>query len=83
MKNFSELLATELHLDVVVNGVLLSHGVHDHLVFDVTDVVTVDGIKILPQYHYLAVDNKLTISEPFYCWYHRASAQGWLLEPKK
>lgn len=83
MKNFSELLDTEFYLDIVVNGTVSQHGLHDSLTFDASAVVTVDGIEVLPRYQYLAVDNKLTISEPFYRWYHRASAQGWLLEPQK
>ena len=52
------------------------------LEFSVNDTVTVDGTEILPKYQYLAVDRKLTISEPFYRWYHRVSHQGWLLEPQ-
>lgn len=82
MKNFSELLATELHLDVTVNDNLLSYGLHDSLVFDAADTVTIDGLEILPKYKYLAENSVLTIHEPFYCWYHRVSGQGWLLVPK-
>jgi len=82
MKNFLDLLATEQHLDVVINGVASLAGLHDHLTFDQDDVVTVDGIEVLPRYRYLSVDNALQISEPFYCWYHRVSGQGWLLQPQ-
>jgi hypothetical protein len=82
MKNFSDLLATNLHLDVVNNGANLIFGLHDHLVFNATDIVSIDGIEILPKYRYLAVDDRLTINEPFYCWYHRVSGQGWLLAPQ-
>jgi hypothetical protein len=81
MKNFSELLATELTLDVVVNGTVTMVNLHDHMIFDADDTVTVDGIEVLPQYCYLANDGKLTISEPFYNWYHTISGQGWLLTP--
>jgi len=82
MKNFSELLATDLHLEVTVNGNTLNRGLHDQLVFDANDTVTIDGLDILPKYNYLAENSVLTIAEPFYCWYHRVSGQGWLLAPK-
>ena len=82
MKNYLDQLDTELRLDVVVNGKKSSYKLHDHLSFASTDIVTVDGIDLLPRYNYLAVDNKLIISEPFYCWYHSVSGQGWLLKPQ-
>jgi hypothetical protein len=81
MKNFSELLATELKLNVVVNGIATTANLHDNLIFNADDTVTVDDVEILPQYRYLSVNGMLTISEPFYNWYHRVSAQGWLLTP--
>ena len=82
MKNFLELLVTELTLDVVVNNTATQVDLHDHLIFDANDTVVIDGIKLLPKYQYLAVDGKITISEPFYQWYHRVSGQGWLLMPQ-
>lgn len=82
MKNFSELLDTKLHLDVVINNAELSVGLNDHLVFKAADVVIIDGIEILPRYRYLTANDQLTIAEPFYCWYHRVSGQGWLLTPQ-
>jgi len=82
MKNFSELLATELHLDVVINGHTSVAGLHDHLTFGQDDVVTVDGIDVLPRYRHMAVADVLHIHQPFYCWYHTVSGQGWLLEPQ-
>jgi len=82
MKNFSELLATKLELTVAVNGVEHAASLHDTLAFSTDDMVVIDGIEILPKYSYMAVDGKLIISEPFYRWYHRASGQGWLLEPQ-
>ena len=81
MKNFSELLATDLKLNVVVNGKAIDANLHDRLIFDANDIVTVDSIDVLPKYSYLAINGQLTINEPFYCWHHRASAQGWLLTP--
>jgi hypothetical protein len=81
MKNFLELLATDLKLDIVVNGTVISAGLHEVLIFDTNDTVIIDNIEILPKYQYLADNGKLTISEPFYCWYHRLSGQGWLLTP--
>jgi hypothetical protein len=50
--------------------------------FAATDTVIVDGVEILPRYQYLAVDGRLTITEPFYQWYHQVSGQGWLLKPQ-
>ena len=82
MKNFSDLLATELHLAVCVNDKTYSVGWAMPLEFNVSDRVTVDGTEILPRYQYLAVNRKLTIPEPFYRWYHRVSHQGWLLKPQ-
>jgi len=81
MKNFSELLATDLKLNVVVNGQAVHANLHDLLIFNADDIVTIDSIEILPQYHYLARNSKLTISEPFYRWYHQVLDQGWLLTP--
>lgn len=82
MKNFLDLLATDLYLDVVINNTKLKFGLRDPLTFDADDVVTIDGFEILPKYRHLVVENQLTICEPFYCWYHRVSGQGWLLEPQ-
>ena len=82
MKNFSDLLATELHLAVSINNTVYSVGWAMPLEFSANDIVTVDGAEILPKYQHLAVDEKLTISEPFYRWYHRVSGQGWLLTPQ-
>lgn len=82
MKNFSELLATDLYLDVVVNGEHQRANLHDFLSFEITDTVTIDDIEILPRYSYLANNGVLTILEPFYRWYHRVSGHGWLLEPQ-
>ena len=81
MKNFLDLLATELTLNVCINDQSRTVGLHDFLTFDETDSVAVDGIEILPRYSYLAINGQLIINEPFYCWHHRVSAQGWLLTP--
>lgn len=81
MKNFSELLAIELHLTVDVNGVESSTALDDFLVFDENDTVHIDGIQVLPKYKHLSDNGVLVIPEPFYCWYHRVSGQGWLLKP--
>ena len=81
MKNFLDLLATELKLNVCVNGQSRVVDLHECLTLDATDTVTVDGIEILPKYSYLATTGKLVIEQPFYCWYHQVSAQGWLLTP--
>jgi hypothetical protein len=82
MKNFLDLLATELHLDVVINGRKSVAGLHDHLTFLQDDVVTIDGIDILPWYRNMATEGVLQIDQPFYCWYHTVSGQGWLLRPQ-
>lgn len=82
MKNFSELLATDLQLEISVDGETLTAGLHDFLVFDTRHTVVVDGVEVLPKYNYLADNGMLTIAEPFYCWYHRVSGQGWLLKPQ-
>ena len=82
MKNFSELLATKLELCVDINGEVSSAGLLDPLTFNADSTVLVDGIEILPRYRYLSCNSVLTIPEPFYCWYHRISGQGWLLEPQ-
>jgi len=81
MKNFLDLRATEHHLDVEVNGQLTRVGILDNLEFNATDSVTIDGYEVLPRYQYLAENGMLKINEPFYRWYHRASGQGWLLNP--
>jgi hypothetical protein len=82
MKNFLELLATDLKLDVTVNGNQYKIGLYTSMAFDVNDLVFVDGIEILPRYQYLAKGNVLQISQPFYQWHHTASKQGWLLTPQ-
>ncbi len=82
MKNFLDLLDTNLELEIVVNGEHSRVGLHDFLVFDAETQVSVDGVEVLPRYRYLAEIGVLTIAEPFYCWYHRVSGQGWLLKPQ-
>lgn len=81
MKNFSELLATDLELEVTINGQSFTTNLKDSLAFKSTDTVSVDGIEILPRYNYLAHNETLEINEPFYRWLHRVSGQGWLLSP--
>lgn len=82
MKNFSELLATELYLDIVVNNEQTQAGLGDVLTFDINHTVAIDNIEILPKYRYLARDGVLTIDQPFYQWLHCVTAQGWLLKPQ-
>jgi hypothetical protein len=82
MKNFSDLLATDLKLHVVVNGNQYESELHTPLSFNANDLVTVDGIEVLPRYRCLTGDSTLQISIPFYQWYHKASDQGWLLTPQ-
>ena len=81
MKNFLDLLATEQHLDVVINGHASRAELHAPLTFEQHDVVTVDGIEVLPRYQHMAKNGVLHIDQPFYCWYHTVSGQGWLLQP--
>jgi|688.fasta_scaffold273808_2 hypothetical protein len=81
MKNFSELLATDLYLEVAVNNQIRRVGLHDALVFDLGDTVVIDSIEILPKYSYLGSNGVLTINTPFYQWLHHVTAQGWLLTP--
>ena len=81
MKNFLDLLATEQHLNVVINGHASQAKLHDLLTFDQHDVVTVDEIDVLPRYQHMVKDGALQIDQPFYCWYHTVSGQGWLLQP--
>ena len=82
MKNFLELLDTELVLNIEINGTPSSVDILSELKFNANDTVLVDGIEILPRYQHLAQDNTLTINEPFYAWYHQISGQGWLLKPQ-
>jgi len=82
MKNFSELLATDFLLEIIINGQPSTANLKDTLVFRDTDTVSVDGIEILPKYSYLANNGVLTIPEPFYHWLHRVTGQGWLLMPQ-
>jgi hypothetical protein len=84
MKNFSDLLDTKLHLDVLVNNEVLDFevDVHSILVFNAEDTVSVDGIDVLPKYKHLAENGVLVVAEPFYNWYHKVTGQGWLLVPQ-
>lgn len=82
MKNFSDLLATDLELSVVVDDREFSAGLHEPLKFYADQHVVVDGIEILPKFWHLSKDGVLLINEPFYCWYHQATNQGWLLKPQ-
>ena len=81
MKNFLELLDTDLTLTVVVDGNTRQAGLHDSLKFYGNEHVVIDGIEVLPKYYHLVNNGVLHINEPFYCWYHQASNQGWLLVP--
>jgi len=82
MKNFLNLLATEPHLTIVINGKEQQANLRDPLSFDADDSVTIDDIEVLPKYSYLANNGVLTIPEPFYHWLHRVTGQGWLLMPQ-
>ena len=82
MKNYLDLLATDLQLNITVNGDHCVAGLYDTLTFNKDDTVIIDGIEILPYYRYLVDNESLKINEPFYQWYHRVSAQGWLLKPQ-
>lgn len=82
MKNFSELLATDLKLTIEINGSVSVCDLHEPLCFRIDDHVLVDGIEVLPKYHYLGVNGTLAITVPFYQWLHHASDQGWLLLPR-
>lgn len=82
MKNFSELLATDFSLGIIINGQPSTANLDDTLMFHATDTVSIDGIEILPKYSYLTNNGVLTISEPFYHWLHRVTGQGWLLMPQ-
>lgn len=82
MKNFSELLATDFSLEIIVNSEQTTAGLNDALVFRSDDTVSIDCIEVLPRYKHLAIDGILEFGEPFYCWYHRVSGQGWLLKPQ-
>lgn len=82
MKNFLDLQAIDLMLEVVVNNNWYITGLRDPMKFQSTDTVTVDGVEILPKYKYLSQDGVLEINEPFYCWLHKVTGQGWLLEPQ-
>ena len=81
MKNYLDQLATELYLRITVNGRPRYVGLHECLAFEIDKQVTVDDIEILPKYKNHATNDVLSIDEPFYCWYHRVSGQGWLLKP--
>lgn len=81
MKNFSDLLAIDCDLVVQQNDQTYVWPLLEPLEFSVKDHVVIDGIEVLPWYQYLAQNGVLHINEPFYRWLHRASNQGWLLEP--
>ena len=83
MKNFLELLASNQRLTVIVDGNHSQVPLSRSLEFKVGSTVLVDGVQILPQYDYLAVNGVLTIPAPFYQWYHLVSGQGWLLMPSQ
>ena len=82
MKNFLDLLATDYQLEVSINGHSFSAGLYDDLQFVSTDTVSIDGVEVLPKYHYLAENETLNIKGPFYNWLHTVSGQGWLLKPQ-
>lgn len=82
MKNFLELLATDLTLDVDCNGVRSQVPLLETMQFQSNDCVVIDGIEILPRYGYLCQNSVLNIDQPFYQWLHHVSGQGWLLVPQ-
>ena len=81
MKNFSELLDTKLELEVTINGHKSIAALRQSMSFEESSRVEIDDIEILPRYRHLAVNGVLQIDEPFYCWLHRVTGQGWLLTP--
>lgn len=82
MKNFLELLDTELFLSVLINGRQHQLPLLEPMIFCDNDIVFIDNIEILPRYRHLAIDGQLIINQPFYQWYHQVSGQGWLLKPQ-
>jgi len=82
MNNYLDLLATKPMLKISVNGCVTEHDLQQPLIFDINDTVTVDDIEILPYYRHMFSGKYLEINEPFYCWYHAISGQGWLLNPQ-
>ena len=82
MKNFLELLDTELFLEVECNGVYSKVPLLQPMNFDSNDSVVIDGIEVLPKFWHLSTNGVLNIDRPFYQWLHHATDQGWLLVPQ-
>lgn len=81
MHNYLNQLVTELKLCVIENGHNYQAALDQPLQFSVNSTVSIDGLEILPRFCYLAKNNQLIIDQPFYCWYHLVTHQGWLLLP--
>lgn len=87
MKNFSDLLAIDSYIDIEI---CTDKGITRYqwdLLKPLTIIsynplsVLVDGIEIL-EFGYVQNGNwRVRHDEPFYRWWHRATGQGWLLEP--
>lgn len=87
MKNFSDLLAIDHWLDVLVTShqgtVRLRWPLLVNLDLACQDPtsVMIDGMDITNfGYHHDGMW-RISLHEPFYRWRHRVTGQGWLLEP--
>lgn len=89
MKNFSELLATDIDLDVEVHT---SQGVTRFcwpllkpldFIFQDPQSVRVDGMELIEFGWYENDVWKIKHNEIFCRWRHHVTGQGWLLDPIK
>jgi len=89
MKNFLDLLATDLTIDIVVvandqidqYSVPLLEPIKIAVAGNLTEL-TIDGFDAIPfAWHQ---DNvwHFEIDQPFYQWRHQITGQGWLLRPQ-
>lgn len=89
MNNFSDLLVTDIWIDIRISSaageILLRWPLLVNLDIACRDPqsVQIDGMEVID----FGYDHdglwRITLHEPFYRWRHRITGQGWLLEPLK
>jgi len=81
MKNFSELLATDLTLEIKTNGVSIKHPLLDPVRIEIDggyQLTTIDDFDIKDWMGQVIDDVWIFRCDNFYQWKHEITGQGWL-----
>lgn len=81
MKNFSELLATDLYLEIKTNGETTAHPLLDPVRIEIDggyELTTIDDFEIKEWMGEVVDGVWVFCCDNFYQWKHQITGQGWL-----